>query len=1131
MRPHLLIAIAVAAFTPAWAQIASSPAVSAADLIRYDANKNGRLDPAELNAMQADRTKAVPVTKTTAPERDKVVELSPFEVVSDTNGYYASNTMSGTRFNSKIEDLGMSISVVTKEQMSDFAMLDVNDIFNYTANTEGTGTFTDLTVDRNGSVADNVELDPANANRVRGIANANISMGNFETMGRTPVDPLNIDGVEVSRGPNANVFGLGSPAGTVNQVPAAANLTRDRSQVQFRADSYDGYRTSLDLNRVLVKGKLAIRASGAFQHDGYVRKPSGTNTVRYNGMIKFQPFKNTTISGSFSYYRMNGNRPNAVPPRDNVSYWRNSGAPSFDPPTQQVHLNGATVGTFTSAKGLPDAFLNTYTGSGRSQLFVGPDNQVYWTAPNANSGTAPGSGNQPDRFITSAGAAGVALGHISAQPLFTATPTISDQSLYDWTSINLAAVNRIWDRTATTTFNLDQLLLNTPMQTLFVQGSFFREDTQRYNRNQVSGLSQNGASNQLIADVNERLIDGTPNPYFRMLFIGTDAPREYYQPRKWDTYRGQLAYKLDLTRVSNPLKWLGLHQFTAYDEYKYRINYSESYRDYVTGDHAWTPNSNIQRNYIHYYVGDNVGYNVDYAPQAFRYGTYNYTWGNASTGVFHHEPTILQRSAYSGGAGGASKTILKTRGAVLQSHLLGDHIVTTFGLRHDEVNLKGALGGLTAAQQLTPDGLNYNFDAIRHWSTGDWSTNQGDTKTGGVVVKPFRRMGFLESLNNSGTAGHVFSNLLGGLALSYNQSDSFTPQNPAQDLFLRPLPNSTGEGKDYGFSFNAFNGKFVVRVNHYINKALNSRSGDANTIAQRVLRHDVSSADPFQLFSRAYDWIEAAHPDWTVDQLEAEACVEIGIAPALRNALITQNPGLAATNDITASGTEIEINFNPTRYWTVAGSITQKKSTTTNVSRTIQDYIDLRMPIWTTIKDPTIDPTVEPDQLWWTHNYGGSQTAEQNFQTFVEAPYGVIREQEGKPKSQLRQYTAKMSTNLRLSGITEHPLWRKFSVGGSVRWEDKGSIGFYGVQSLPASITALDPNKPIYDPAHFYLDAFVTYRTKLWNDKVGATFQLNVRNLQEGGRLQPIAAFPDGSPSAYRIVDPRQFIVTATFDL
>ena len=56
-------------------------------------------------------------------------------------------------------------------------------------------------------------------------------------LARVPIDPINIDAVEISRGPNSSVFGIGNPSGTVNQVPASANLTRDRSQVQARVDS------------------------------------------------------------------------------------------------------------------------------------------------------------------------------------------------------------------------------------------------------------------------------------------------------------------------------------------------------------------------------------------------------------------------------------------------------------------------------------------------------------------------------------------------------------------------------------------------------------------------------------------------------------------------------------------------------------------------------------------------------------------------------------------------------------------------------------------------------------------------------------------------------------------------------
>ena len=122
--------------------------------------------------------KPIPVTSAAPIEAksEDVVVLSPFEVVADTKGYFASNTMSGTRMNSKIEDLGQSITVMTKEQMSDFAMLDINDIFDHMASTEGTGSYSQFDTDRTGAVVDQVSLNPNNANRVRGIGNSCITI-------------------------------------------------------------------------------------------------------------------------------------------------------------------------------------------------------------------------------------------------------------------------------------------------------------------------------------------------------------------------------------------------------------------------------------------------------------------------------------------------------------------------------------------------------------------------------------------------------------------------------------------------------------------------------------------------------------------------------------------------------------------------------------------------------------------------------------------------------------------------------------------------------------------------------------------------------------------------------------------
>ncbi|MEY2879490.1 MAG: hypothetical protein RLZZ15_1870, partial [Verrucomicrobiota bacterium] len=375
--------------------------------------------PASATAKPA--VTAAVVSTTPAPAKDEPVTLNPFEVVADTRGYFSANTMSGTRLNTKLEDLASSLTVVTKEQMSDFAMLDINDVFAYTAGTEGTHDYTDLAVDRNGTVADNVQGNPRGANRIRGIGSANISFGNTEMTGLTPVDPLNIESVEISRGPNANVFGLGSPGGTLNMVPAAANLARERTSSAARWDSFGGNRFELDLNRVLLRNRLAVRASGVLQHDGYRLRPSGTDTVRYNGMVKYTPFKGTTLAGFFGFYRMAGNRPNALPPRDGVSYWLQSGKPAWDPVRQTITLNGVTSAPITADANLPDYFNRTFAGNARAQVYVDSDGLKFWTTNTSTALTGPNAGNQGIRSLAPSLASGAAQGRFTNQPLFTTT--------------------------------------------------------------------------------------------------------------------------------------------------------------------------------------------------------------------------------------------------------------------------------------------------------------------------------------------------------------------------------------------------------------------------------------------------------------------------------------------------------------------------------------------------------------------------------------------------------------------------------------------------------------------------------------------------------------------------------------
>lgn len=1168
--PALLFALTVAT-TPSPAQTVSTPATETAN---------------------PGPDRPVPVIEK-APAKEEVLVLSPFEVVANTKGYFSSNTMSGTRLNSKIEDMGQSITVMTKEQMTDFAMLDINDVFDYMAGTEGTSSYSDFVLDRTGAVTDNVSLDPNNANRVRGIGKANIAFNNIQTTGRVPVDPLWLDSIELSRGPNANIFGLGEAAGTVNQVPATANTTRDFARTEIRGDSYGGWRGSLDVNRILMKNKLAVRASIAHQHTGFERKPSGEDARRLSFQLKAQPFKNTTVALSWFGYNNHGTRPNYTMPRDNITPWIAAGRPSWNTVTRLITLNGVTygqgmvAGSTTPITTLP-AYFSTGVSDGRSLIRIGNGTEApYLTIPIVTNAATPAAGgvNNNIRYI----ATGPAASYGISQPLFASYAALrDDKSLYDYSSVNLQSANRQWDDVDTYLAQLDQIILNTTRHTLAAQVTFMREDAAQIQDMPLGPASVNGVIGELYADPNINNLDGTPNPYYGRPYLRSKEPYLRDNPMLWDTTRAQLAYKLDFTQNAGWSKWLGSHQLLGYYEYKDQQNRNYAWRNTAkagsaqwladqfaagipaanrtTGGNTYPSSHNHLRLYEFYYVGDTPGGGVEYGPSLFpQGGTVPFVWGN--TGNFRADPVTVGYTPAPDGSGGGRQTIVKTTGGVVQSSFLDGRLITTFGLREDKVNDRNKVTAV-----LTPDLLGFDYEASGQWQdSSTWRLAQGKTKSMQVVAIPFRDVKFLNNMVSNGRGiGRLFGEAATGLRLTYNKSDNFIPQGPAVDVMLNTLPNQTGHAKEYGLWLTLLDGRLSIRYNHHTSLEKDKRNGDINTIAQRTLRHDgilnTNNHDRHNLQDRAGDpttgWIAQLNPTWTTAQIRAETERVMGLTYEFMDAMEAAGDAgrIAAPNDVLSKGDELEINFNPTRAWTVSASVTKNVSINQNAGIVIEEWLNARLPIWNAIEDPRFTPADDPragtanaiptgatGHLLWRYisgapfnnaiyGYDTTNSAAANYATFIEGPVAVFRQLEGKPRPQTSKYVVKVNTKYNLSGLTDNRYLKNMSVGGSLRWNDKKSIGFLGQGYDPATfptvtILALDTTKPVYTPAETYVDVFASYNTKLFRDKVRARFQFNVKNVTESGdRLLTTAVFPDGTALAYRIIDPRQFILSATFD-
>ena len=164
-------------------------------------------------------TSAVADAQTAAPpSKEEVVQLSPFEVATEKDdGYKASGTLAGTRLRTELRDVAASITVVTKEFMQDIGANNLDDLLTYTLGTEVsglTGNFSSPGQDANFTDLFGQIRSPQTSNRVRGVGGADQTRDYF--ISSIPLDGYNTDRVEINRGPNAMLFGLGSAAGIIN---------------------------------------------------------------------------------------------------------------------------------------------------------------------------------------------------------------------------------------------------------------------------------------------------------------------------------------------------------------------------------------------------------------------------------------------------------------------------------------------------------------------------------------------------------------------------------------------------------------------------------------------------------------------------------------------------------------------------------------------------------------------------------------------------------------------------------------------------------------------------------------------------------------------------------------------------
>ncbi|MDA0349726.1 MAG: TonB-dependent receptor plug domain-containing protein [Verrucomicrobia bacterium] len=257
---------------------------------------------------------------------DDVFEISPFVIEEDTDiGYLASQTMAGGRLRTDLRNVGSSIQVVTAEFMEDIGATGIDELLQYTTSTEvagNLGNFTGVNEGLDGQVnTGSARGNPDGTSRVRGVAAPDRTRNFYKT--DIPFDTYNTERIDINRGANSFLFGLGSPAGLINNGIARANFN-DSGQVEIRIGS-GGKRPSVRLsgnyNKVLIEDKLAVKVAYLDDRSQNRQRPTYEDDKRYFGTVTWQPFGNpdTVIRAYFETGDIIGNSADTVGPVENLS--------------------------------------------------------------------------------------------------------------------------------------------------------------------------------------------------------------------------------------------------------------------------------------------------------------------------------------------------------------------------------------------------------------------------------------------------------------------------------------------------------------------------------------------------------------------------------------------------------------------------------------------------------------------------------------------------------------------------------------------------------------------------------------------------------------------------------------------
>jgi Outer membrane receptor for ferric coprogen and ferric-rhodotorulic acid len=652
-----------------------------------------------------------PASPASADDAEVPVELPPFEVRSEKDqGYLAQNTTSGSRLNTSLKDTPAPVSVFTQEFIMDIGATDIAELADYAISTERVNGIV-------GDVANGNEFSgPSASLRVRGLPSDRL-VNFFARNGE--VDTYNVERVELSRGPNALLFGLGGTGGVFNTTTKKADVRRTFYSATVRAGDYDAFRASVDLNQSIIHNKLALRINALDSEKASWRPHEHNDSERLAAALRWQITPRAQFNVEYETGTTDRSTHRLWAGFDSYTDWNNAGQqldPKAPAPPLNLQQRRAALGITAYPVSTP-AVTNHYwvwnATDGEIVNYSSPlaahaqSRSANTSAPITPANPNPASGPQENPMLLDfsvvprdVAIGGPGIGNLADQDVFTTSLTVE------------------------------------PIDNLFFELAFNRQELRS------TGYDIGNTELRIQWDTSPTTVTGQPNPHAREPFIEI-LPNRRDQNISSNDLRLTSSYE-----TPNFGKFLGRHRVSGMLERR-----TEE-----------TKNSNYIRKIV---VNPPNTTAPEHAQNSLRYRTYVDLDGpveNIASADFREDPS--GRSAWIRQQGTDVKRIIDSAMVAAQSHFLHDRLVGTIGYRTDYV--KSYDSTLARGTPFGPFAQGENYP-VRNATPNRTS---GITRTQGVVAHVTNWLSLFYNTSSSFDLGNPNSRLVPGTPVPNPRGES-----------------------------------------------------------------------------------------------------------------------------------------------------------------------------------------------------------------------------------------------------------------------------------------------------------------------------------------------------------------------